>query len=200
MSYIFIAGAPGSKWSSVARNIYFSPSIDRSDNTDRRQYEETGHLGAYWDPGMEFDIPADLNTLDSAQAQTLWDAPFSGTGRRIVKSHVFCHQENIDYLRKNWPDAPIVLVYRPDDACVGWWVRAGEFSITYPNYAPYYQDLKTMCQRVSAQNRGLLEAWHRYNGTEPETNRQLAAILGLEPPPLNYAQNYAVHDIKVKVI
>jgi hypothetical protein len=91
-------------------------------------------------------------------------------------------------------------VYRPDDACVGWWVRAGEFSITYPNYAPYYQDLKTMCQRVSAQNHGLLEAWHRYNGTEPETNRQLAAILGLEPPPLNYAQNYAVHDIKVKVI
>ncbi len=200
MSYIFIAGAPGSKWSSVARNIYFSPSIDRSDNTDRRQYEETGHCGAYWDPGMEFDIPADLTELDPKQAQALWDAPFSGTGRRIIKSHVFCHRENIDYLRRHWFDAPIVLVHRPDDACVGWWVRAGEFSITYPDYAPYYRDLKTMCQRVSAQNRGLLDAWHSYTGVEPETNRQLAALLGLEPPPLNYAQNYAVNDIRVKVI
>jgi hypothetical protein len=149
---------------------------------------------------MEFDIPAELDTLTPAQAQAQWDAPFSGTGIRIVKSHVFCYQENIDYLRRNWPDSPIVLVYRPDDACVGWWVRAGEFSITYPNYEPYYQDLATMCNRVTAMNHGLQSAWHSYDGVEPETNRQLVDILNIEPPPLNYAQNYAVHDIAVKVI
>ena len=200
MKYIFIAGAPGSKWSSVARNIYFSPSIDRSDNTDRRQYEQTGHCGAYWDPGMEFDIPAELDTLVPEQAQAQWDAPFSGTGCRIVKSHVFCYRENIDYLRRNWPDSPIVLVHRPDDACVGWWVRAGGFDITYPNYEPYYQTLSVMCHRVTAMNRGLQSAWHSYTGVEPETNRQLVDILNIEPPPLNYAQNYAVHDIAVKVI
>ena len=200
MSYIFFAGAPGSKWSSVARNIYFSPSIDRSDNTNSRQYEQTGHCGAYWDPGMEFDIPAELNTLTPEQAQAQWDAPFSGTGYRIVKSHVFCYQENIDYLRTNWPNSPIVLVHRSDDACVGWWVRAGEFSITYPNYEPYYQNLSIMCHRVTAMNRGLQLAWTRYSGTEPKNNCELAKLLGLAEPPLEHAQNYAVHDIAVKVI
>ena len=200
MKYIFIAGAPGSKWSSVARNIYFSPSIDRSDSNEQRQYAQTGHCGAYWDPGMEFDIPDQLGTLTPEQAQAQWDTPFSGTGVRIVKSHVFCYRENIDYLRTHWPNAPIVLVYRPDDACVGWWVRAGEFSISYPNYEPYYQNLSVMCDRVTAMNRGLQSAWHSYDGTEPKTNRELAEILKLEPPPLQYAQNYAVHDIAVKVI
>jgi len=62
MKYIFITGAPGSKWSSVAKNIYYSPSIDRSDYSEARTYyrqDSTGrqdlmHMGAYWDPGMEF--------------------------------------------------------------------------------------------------------------------------------------------------
>jgi hypothetical protein len=198
MKYIFMAGAPGSKWSSVARNIYFSPSIDRSDNNNQRQYELTGHCGAYWDPGMEFDTPEDLHTLTPLQAQQLWDAPFSGTGVRIVKSHVFCLRKNIDYLRAHWPDSPIVLVHRPDDACVGWWVRSGGFSITYPNYAPYYQDLDTLCRRVAEQNTGLQSAWYFYTGVEPSTNIELADTLGIAWP--NEIQNYAQNDIKVKVI
>ena len=36
MKYIFLAGAPGSKWSSVAKNIYYSADIDRSDYRDER--------------------------------------------------------------------------------------------------------------------------------------------------------------------
>jgi len=61
MKYIFVAGAPGSKWSSVVKNIYYSPDIDRSDYSDSRTYYhdasgklELMHLGAYFDPGMEF--------------------------------------------------------------------------------------------------------------------------------------------------
>ena len=38
MKYIFIAGAPGSKWSSVSKNIYYSPDIDRTDYSDARTY------------------------------------------------------------------------------------------------------------------------------------------------------------------
>ena len=38
MKYIFVAGAPGSKWSSVVKNIYYSPDIDRSDYKDERTY------------------------------------------------------------------------------------------------------------------------------------------------------------------
>ena len=62
MKYVLVTGAPGSKWSSVVKNIYFSPSIDRSDYGDERTYYHDAdegvlklmHLGAYYDPGMEF--------------------------------------------------------------------------------------------------------------------------------------------------
>ena len=149
---------------------------------------------------MEFDVPSNLNDFSHDHAESIWNAPFSGLGRRIIKSHVFCYRQNIDYLRKNWPSSPIVLVNRSDDSCLGWWVRSGGFSITYPDYVPYYVDLATMASRITEQNKGLLSAWHDYDGQQPETNRQLAELLGLEPPPLIYAQNYAVNDIQVKVI
>ena len=57
--YILFTGAPGSKWSSVAKNIYRSPDIDQSDSTSERAYNkgEARHIGSYFDPGMEFRIP-----------------------------------------------------------------------------------------------------------------------------------------------
>ena len=61
MKYIFVAGAPGSKWSSVCKNIYYSDSIDQTDASENREYwhDASGqldlmHIGAYFDPGMEF--------------------------------------------------------------------------------------------------------------------------------------------------
>ena len=61
MKYIFVAGAPGSKWSSVVKNIYYSDSLDNSDySKDREYWHDAGgemdlmHIGAYYDPGMEF--------------------------------------------------------------------------------------------------------------------------------------------------
>jgi hypothetical protein len=48
MKYIFVTGAPGSKWSSVVKNIYYSSSVDRSDSSLERTYRDELHLGAYW--------------------------------------------------------------------------------------------------------------------------------------------------------
>lgn len=206
MKYIFVAGAPGSKWSSVCKNIYYSPSIDQSDYSKDREYWhdasgklELMHLGAYYDPGMEFgDFFNNIKYYNKAQCEEEFDRPFSGRGIRIVKSHVFCH--NIDYLKENWPDCPIVLVHRNDDSCLGWWVKCGHFNITYPKYDDYYKNLREMSVHIQNQNRDLMNSWYNYDGKEPHTNRELAEILGLKAPPLNYAQNYEVSDIKVKVI
>ena len=44
------------------------------------------HIGVYWDPGMEFEGEQ-------------WDEPFSGTGKRIIKSHVFAYE--LDKLKNN---------------------------------------------------------------------------------------------------
>jgi hypothetical protein len=205
MKYIFLAGAPGSKWSSVARNIYYSPDIDRSDYTEDRVYSHSAsgslqpmHIGAYWDPGMEFDIPRNLSSLTKEELEQKFDSPFTGQGVRIIKSHIFCH--NIDFLKATWPDCPVVLIYRSDDSCLGWWVKCGEFSIRYPSYDSYYVDLPTMAAAIGGQNADLLQARHRYQGPEPENNFELADLLKIARPGIEYTQYYAATDVKVMVI
>ena len=206
MKYIFMTGAPGSKWSSVSKNIYYSSDIDRSDYSDARTYyhDASGtmqlmHMGAYFDPGMEFGgffDEIDRHTREQCEAE--FNRPFTGTVVRIIKSHVFAH--NIDFLRDHWPDCPIVLVQRPDDACLGWWVKCGHFGITYPLYDQYYQDLRTMSQIIPAQNRAIQAAIWRYKGYVVNSNRELAKALNIQPPSAEYEQNYGADDIRVTVI
>lgn len=209
MKYIFVAGAPGSKWSSVVKNIYYSPNVDRSDYRDEWTYyhdasgrRELMHLGAYFDPGMACPLPEDLTVLDQKQLEASFDYPFdkNATGVRIIKSHIFSYENNIRHLRQQFVDCAIVLVHRSDDACLGWWVKCGHFDITYPLYREYYQDLKHMASIIKQQNAGIRWAWTNYTGSEPQTNRLLAAKLGIETPPLEYIQDYNMNDIKVKVI
>ena len=207
MKYIFIAGAPGSKWSSVSKNIYFSPSIDRSDSSPDREYYHDApgtmqlmHMGAYFDPGMEFSLPESMSTLTKNQAEELFDAPFSGEGVRIIKSHIFSYKENIDYLRELWPECPIVLVHRENDSCLGWWVRCGHFNITYPKYDIYYKDLREMSKIIDRQNAGIISASNSLNPIQVYTNSRLALLLGIQQPPIEYNQNYTDSDVTVKVI
>ena len=112
MKYIFVAGAPGSKWSSVVKNIYWSNSIDHTDYSEKRTYyhdasgtRDLMHLGVYFDPGMEFALPENLNILTKQQLENIFDQPFSGRGIRIIKSHLF--SEYIDYLKKTSVDCNI---------------------------------------------------------------------------------------------
>lgn len=207
MKYIFVAGAPGSKWSSVVKNIYYSHDIDQSDYRDNWTYYhdasgkmELMHLGAYFDPGMVCPLPEDLTVLDRAQLETSFDYPFKDGSRgiRIIKSHIFAN--HIDFLRATFPESPIVLVNRGDDACLGWWVRCGHFDITYPSYSSYYRDLRTMGGIIKQQNKGILDAWWKYSGTQVNDNRELAKALKIETPPDEYRQDYVVSDVRVKVI
>lgn len=205
MKYIFVAGAPGSKWSSVVKNIYYSPSLDSSDYSDARTYYhdasgemELMHLGAYFDPGMEFDLPPDLFTLSKDALEDIFNSAFTGDGVRIIKSHIFAN--NIDFLKACWPDCPVVLVHRPDDACLGWWVKCGHFDITYPQYHDYYKNLKTMATIIKQQNNGIVDAVAKYPGRNPLDNNMLCNMLNLQQPPAEYKQNYTTADIKVTVI
>jgi len=210
MKYIFLAGAPGSKWSSVAKNIYYSPDIDRSDYRDNWTYYhdasgqmELMHLGAYFDPGMACPLPEDLTVLDRAQLEESFAYPFNkdSTGIRIIKSHIFAYEKNIRHLRREFVDCAIVLVHRSDDSCLGWWVKCGHFDITYPDYREYYQDLKTMAGIIAQQNDGIEQAIaNTPTAIAVRNNHQLCRILGIELPPDQYWQNYAASDIKVHVL
>lgn len=205
MKYIFVTGAPGSKWSSVVKNIYYSPSVDRSDYSDARTYyhdasgrRELMHLGAYFDPGMEFNLPDNLFRLSKSALEDTFNSAFSGEGVRIVKSHIFAL--NIDFLRACWRDCPVVLVHRSDDACLGWWVKCGHFDITYPLYHDYYKNLKTMATIIKQQNSGIVNAAMKYPGRNPLDNSMLCNMLNLLQPPAEYKQNYATSDVRVTVI
>ena len=207
MKYIFMAGAPGSKWSSVAKNIYFSPDIDRSDASPDREYWHSAwgepqlmHLGAYFDPGMEFDLSQQMNLESREHLEEFFDSAFAadGKGVRIIKSHIFAH--HLDFIKETWPECPIVLVHRPDDACLGWWVRCGHFNITYPTYNEYYIDLKHMAQHIDTQNRDILTAWNENNCCFIGNNVTLAATLGIAAPPEEYRQSYSAADIQVTVL
>ena len=205
MKYIFVAGAPGSKWSSVVKNIYYSPTLDQTDYSDARTYyhdasgeRQLMHLGSYFDPGMEFGGFFDqLQNYTLTECEAEFDRPFLGSGTRIIKSHVFAHQ--IPFLKQNWPDCPVVLVHRGDDACLGWWVKCGHFTITYPLYHAYYKNIKVMSKIISAQNRDI-EKYMTASSTYPVDNIELCNLLGIDLPPAEYQQNYVDSDIKVTVL
>ena len=205
MKYIFVAGAPGSKWSSVVKNIYWSTDIDHTDYSEARTYWhdalgqlELMHTGAYFDPGMEFSLPEDLESHSKEQLEKIFDSAFSGTGIRIIKSHMF--SIHIDFIRRTWPECPIVLVHRDNDACLGWWVKCGHFNITYPSYDYYFQDFRTMAQRIQEENLGIVSAQRRYPGRNPLTNQQLARMISIAVPPAEYGQDYSQSNIRVTLI
>ena len=207
MKYIFMAGAPGSKWSSVAKNIYFSADIDRSDANSQREdwHDASGtrqlmHMGAYFDPGMEMDLPVDLSLHSREHLEQLFDSAFApdGTGVRIIKSHIFSH--HLNFIKETWPECPIVLVHRPDDACLGWWVKCGHFDITYPKYDKYYIDLRHMAGIIAKQNADILTAWYDNSCFFLGDNVTLADTLGIARPPEEYYQSYTAADIEVTVL
>jgi hypothetical protein len=158
---------------------------------------EIMHMGSYFDPGMEFgDWFDQLDQHTKAECETEFDRPFSGTGVRIIKSHVFCH--HLDFIKSTWPDCPIVLVHRGDDASLGWWVKCGHFDITYPLYNQYYKDLRQMAVEIKRQNADMRQHWD-YAGSVAD-NLALCARLVIAQPPVEYRQNYADNKIRVKVL
>jgi hypothetical protein len=204
LKYIFVAGAPGSKWSSVVKNIYYSPDVDRSDDNTQRSYTHPGayagqpmHLGSYFDPGMEFGTWFDrLDQHLPEQCEAEFDRPFSGTGVRIVKSHMFMY--HVAFLKQHWPDCSIILVHRGDDASLGWWVRCGGFDITYPDYTKYYQNLAFMAEEINRQNAAMRPYWDLASSVS--TNLDLCNRLGIVAPSEQYQQVYANSKVRVKVL
>lgn len=141
---IFFTGVPGSRWSGIAQVLESIPGFNTSDRSDARTYNHggfTGHVGAYFGPGMEFDADLDPSYLDQA-----WTEP---GGTRLVKSHDWpYHFTDIEF---QYPDAWIMLVYRPDMSSYAWWHEAGGFNIKYPCYDAY-RDGAGMLAEIVKQN------------------------------------------------
>ena len=187
MKYIFVVGAPGSRWSGVAKSIYHSDQIDQSDDTPERTYfnpnspakaKQLMHRGAYFDPGMEFGNELeDFEVMSKEDLEKIFDAPFQGSDQiRIIKSHVLSY--HLDKLADLFND-PIVLVYRHDEDCFNWWKQAGGWNITYPNYQ-WYEDDETMKKQIALQNQSIRNFVSKHRLYSLNDNIQLQKTLGIQ--------------------
>ena len=197
-----MTGAPGSKWSSVSKHIYYSKDVDHSDYSEDRTYFHDApgsmqlmHLGAYFDPQMEFgDFFDRLDQYSKEDIEVELDKPFSGTGKRIVKSHSFSN--HLSFIRKTWPECPIITVERSNDSCLGWWVKCGHFNITYPNYN-YFKNFRSMNEHIANENFNILRFREERTYYRPLDNHQLAKLLGIAP--IENKQVYSDNDISVSL-
>ena len=145
---IFFTGVPGSRWSGIARILENIPGINTSDNNDNRVYTHnkySGHTGAYFGERMEYNAWLDNDYIDQA-----WAEP---GGCKIVKSHDWAYI--LENIKPRFPDAWIMLVYRPDFTSYSWWHEAGAFNIKYPNYSWYENSTKMMAE-IAIQNLSLI--------------------------------------------
>jgi hypothetical protein len=148
-NHIFFTGVPGSRWSGIAQVLETIPGMNTSDRTLEREYLHhtyTGHLGAYFGRGMEFAATVDLAYIDQAWTEA--------GGTRLVKSHDWAYK--LQEIKTTYPDAWIMLIYRPDMNSFAWWHEAGGFQIKYPCYDAY-RDSVGMLAEIQEQNRAILE-------------------------------------------
>lgn len=123
--------------------------MNTSDRTPEREYDHhsyTGHKGAYFGPGMEFEPIFDENYIDQA-----WLEP---DGCKLIKSHEWSYY--LGEIREKFPDDWIMMIYRPDMVSYAWWHEAGGFQIQYPNYSAY-KNSSNMLSEIMKQNSCILE-------------------------------------------
>ena len=188
MSHILVTGAPGSKWSGIVGDIYRSKDIDQTDYSKQRKFKnrKVNHHGVYFDPGLEFD-----------NKKEMWDLPFSGKGKRIIKSHTFAYQLN--ELKKY--KLPIVMVYRNCYECYKWWHEAGGFDIEYPNYKPYYKNSDNMWCEITSQNTKIMQFVkdNEQSISRIQDTYDLCSILNIKEPKDLKWREYSDDNIQLYV-
>jgi hypothetical protein len=146
---IFFTGVPGSRWSGIAQTLETMSGMNISDRTPEREYVHhsyTGHKGAYFGSGMEFEPILDPDYIDQA-----WIEP---QGCKLVKSHEWSYY--LGEIREKFFDDWIMLIYRPDMSSYAWWHEAGGFQIQYPNYTSY-KNSSIMMSEIMKQNSEILK-------------------------------------------
>jgi len=155
---IFFTGVPGSRWSGIAQVLEEQLNLNTSDRDPSKEYSHhafSGHKGAYFGVGMEYEA-----YLDNPE---YLDRPWKDEGgTRLIKSHDWAHV--LDQIKEKYSTDWIMLVYRPDTVSLAWWHEAGGFSIKYPDYSSYRNSTK-MHAEIAEQNRCILEFAHKHDCT-----------------------------------
>ena len=163
MDKLFFTGVPGSRWSGIAQTLEAMDGWNTTDRSAERTYEHhqySGHVGAYFGKGMEFE--ANPAIVDQA-----YSVP---SGVKVIKSHEWI--DHVNEIKALYPyTARIMLVYRPDQTSFAWWHEAGGFQIKYPNY-DHYENSAGMLSEITRCNQKILQTACHYNATWSYFNNQ----------------------------
>ena len=202
MNNIWFCGIPGSKWSGIDIVMRHLLPADRSDETpNRTQYHRprtkedanNGHRGSYWGPGMGCGEDwTDFNFVEPHKLTDDINNVFSGDGYRIIKSHFFARNFNLDYIYNHFPGDYIFLVYREPQKSFAWWSEVMCFDeLHYPDYRPGYRDYNRMWELLWQESSKITDFamrknmdWQKY---DPKTS--FSTLPGFDKKAAKYVDN-----------
>lgn len=188
---IFCTGGIGSRWSYIIQMLETMPGANTSDRKEEREWHNThlesidaernpdkikftGHTGTYFGRGMEYPAELDQNNVDAP-----WPVK---EGTQFIKSHEWAY--HLDAIKAQYPDAWIMMIYRPDLDSFAWWHQVGGFSIEYPRYDAF-EDHTTIFTEVIQQNKKLLQFSTKYDCTWNHfTNHWVKENFGVDCDPI----------------
>lgn len=201
---IFCTGSMGSRWSYIIQMLETIEGANTSDrNNSSREWHNThlenviadrnpdkikftGHKGTYFGRGMEFEAILDQENIDKP-----WP---SKQGTQFIKSHEWAYQ--LDEIKTKYPDAWILMVYRPDLDSFAWWHQVGGFSIDYPKYDALRDHITVFCE-VIQQNKAMLEFSTKYDCTWNHfTNHWVEQQFGRKCDPVDTPRGILVALVK----
>ncbi len=169
IKYVFLTGAPGSKWAGISKWLSQSTTIvDSSDNTPWRidnPENHSNHAHAFFGPfhecGENFD---NLHLLTKEEIFTEIDRAHLDANAdnciRFCRCHWFSYQ--LDWITENLPEIDILLVLRPPQICFDWWFEAGGWHIQYPTYK-WYGTEEMMWRQINVETRCIAQFTKKHN-------------------------------------
>ena len=160
--YVFITGAPGSRWgrleymlrdqTSIVDDSAWMPFLqDQPKNLTAHVHK---FFGPYQQHGERFDV---LHILGRNGIYDELDRAFdsNNTSRiRFVRCHWFAYQ--LDWIKENLPEVDILMMFRESNMCYEWWHRSGGWDIQYPSYK-WYGDSEMMRRQIIIENECMIK-------------------------------------------
>lgn len=167
MKYIFVTGAPGSRWgrlefllreqSNIVDDSGWMPFLQ--DNPDNLTTHVHKFFGPYQQHGDRFDVLHILGrTAIFDELERAFDS--NSTGKvRFVRCHWFAYQ--LDWIAENLPEVDILMMFRESNMCYNWWHESGGWDIQYPSYK-WYGDSEKLRRQIMLENECMIQFMRKH--------------------------------------
>jgi hypothetical protein len=176
-------------------------NLNDSDRSPERQYVDLSvvddiqfehrykyplHVGAYFDPGMEFgqhlDNPVAYYDAESFREEVASAFAVHDDRNYLIKSHFI--SENLDWVVEAFPGCKIIMLMTGVNNSMLRWTSVGGFDITYPNYSAYLNE-DAMMERMMVQHKAMRDFAYEHTTPIHMTKRFALDQLKIDPSDPN---------------